>query len=641
MSLSKLFQRIIWHNNTTPAINEDNLNAMSKAIDDIDNRVILIGDDVVTVIPQIQAYLEQAESIVEAVEELSQNPPYIGANGNWYVFDTTLEAYKDSGVDASITVDIADITMIAEGAQPYVTNTGTSTDPIFHLFLPRSPQGATGNGIANIAKTGTQGLVDTYTITMTDGTTYTFTVTNGQGIGDMTKAVYDSTNAVADAGGITDYVEGKVAPMLNVLGAKNLLNPIDYHDLVALGVTSKINSDGTVSLSGTATITENINITGWGVDASNLFDSVVGQEVILSDGTDANTYVGLLLTDANGAQIAHALTPNGEMKFTISQKPAIYSVYYHVIAGVDYTGVVLKPMLRLASIEDDTYAPYAMTNQQITPYIQAISNPNFLDNPWFTVNQRGLATAGATNSYFVDRWKTIRDDGTLTWNSSGITFATDLTGNSILLQSLEQGIDTSKQYTLSVMFSDGQIVSGIFNMASSPVLLGSKSGQAKIYTSYNSQYNAIIVWFNDLTQAITIRAIKLELGTQSTLAHDTAPNYAQELLTCQRYFQAIPISESIGRINASITVIKLLGLYLKNMKTPITSVTTDASQIAVSGAGSQKALIYNTDFSLAYEDGAGIKLTLTSTGADKLTNMGNQIVGLWDYTSKIYISADL
>lgn len=210
MSLSKLFQRIIWHNNTTPAINEDNLNAMSKAIDDIDDRVILIGDDVVTVIPQIQAYLEQAESIVEAVEELSQNPPYIGANGNWYVFDTTLEAYKDSGVDASITVDIADITMIEEGATPYVTNSGTNTDPIFHLFLPRSPKGDTGNGISNISKTGTQGLVDTYTITMTDGTTYTFTVTNGQngsGTGDMLQSDYDSDSTVKNGGGIKAWVQ--------------------------------------------------------------------------------------------------------------------------------------------------------------------------------------------------------------------------------------------------------------------------------------------------------------------------------------------------------------------------------------------------------------------------------------------------
>ena len=36
-----------------------------------------------------------------------------------------------------------------------------------------------GNGISSISKTGTSGLVDTYTITMTDGTKSTFTVTNG------------------------------------------------------------------------------------------------------------------------------------------------------------------------------------------------------------------------------------------------------------------------------------------------------------------------------------------------------------------------------------------------------------------------------------------------------------------------------
>lgn len=39
--------------------------------------------------------------------------------------------------------------------------------------------GATGNGIASIEKTSTSGLVDTYTITFTDGTTTTFDVTNG------------------------------------------------------------------------------------------------------------------------------------------------------------------------------------------------------------------------------------------------------------------------------------------------------------------------------------------------------------------------------------------------------------------------------------------------------------------------------
>ena len=42
------------------------------------------------------------------------------------------------------------------------------------------PAGATGNGISSITKTGTSGLVDTYTIAFTDGTSTTFTVTNGQ-----------------------------------------------------------------------------------------------------------------------------------------------------------------------------------------------------------------------------------------------------------------------------------------------------------------------------------------------------------------------------------------------------------------------------------------------------------------------------
>ena len=40
--------------------------------------------------------------------------------------------------------------------------------------------GATGNGIASIVKTSTSGLVDTYTITFTNGTSTTFQVTNGQ-----------------------------------------------------------------------------------------------------------------------------------------------------------------------------------------------------------------------------------------------------------------------------------------------------------------------------------------------------------------------------------------------------------------------------------------------------------------------------
>jgi len=46
-------------------------------------------------------------------------------------------------------------------------------------------KGPAGKGIQSITKTGTVGLVDTYTITYSDGTTSTFTVTNGSSGADI------------------------------------------------------------------------------------------------------------------------------------------------------------------------------------------------------------------------------------------------------------------------------------------------------------------------------------------------------------------------------------------------------------------------------------------------------------------------
>lgn len=585
MSLSKLFQRIIWHNNTTPAINEDNLNAMSKAIDDIDDRVILIGDDVVTVIPQIQAYLEQAESIVEAVEELSQNPPYIGANGNWYVFDTTLEAYKDSGVDASITVDIADITMIAEGAQPYVTNTGTSTDPVFHLFLPRSPQGATGNGIANIAKTSTQGLVDTYTITMTDGTTYTFTVTNGQnggGSGDMLQSDYDSDSTVKNAGGIADYVEGKVAPMLNVLGAKNLLPNVTKMQTVN-GITTTLNSDGSVTINGTAT--------GWEQD--NILKGLLKKGTYkISIGTSFPSGVfGTLRNDDTNTTILNL--GNGsditEKEFTLSTDTNI-RLYNGVGQGVTVSNLTFYPMIRLASIEDDTYAPYAMTNQQITHYVQAVSNPNLLDNPWFTVNQRGITSfTDVGGGYSVDRW--MHDSDATGSISNGV-----YTCNVPTYQQWEDDRLVpllGKVVTLSWLLSDGTIGSETKTLPSTLT--------SSFVWPFTNSYVVMALHSSNQSQVarissdISIKAVKLELGTVSTLAQDTAPNYATELLKCQRYFYRMNtgggIFQRIGiaRASTATAVEPQVKLPTTMRKNPSVTVVGNITAFNIIGNGSAVA----------------------------------------------------
>ena len=58
-----------------------------------------------------------------------------------------------------------------------------------------------GNGIASVAKTGTAGLVDTYTITFQDGSTTTFEVHNGTASIDPTLTLQ---NYAADAKAVGD-----------------------------------------------------------------------------------------------------------------------------------------------------------------------------------------------------------------------------------------------------------------------------------------------------------------------------------------------------------------------------------------------------------------------------------------------------
>lgn len=195
--MQKVYDRIDFSNNTAPALNETNLNAMSKGLDDLDDRVLELANGVLEVLPQLRSYLEQSDDFVTALETLTTHPPYIGANGNWYVWNTATSQFVDSEVDASITVNIADITIIDYDQSPRITNTGTSTDPIFHLYIPRAA------GVESIEKTRSENNVDTYTITFEDGFTSTFQITNG--VGSSLSAMPDTNIVAPTAGQILIY----------------------------------------------------------------------------------------------------------------------------------------------------------------------------------------------------------------------------------------------------------------------------------------------------------------------------------------------------------------------------------------------------------------------------------------------------
>ena len=141
--------------------------------------VAQIGDSV----ERAETAATTAEAAADIAEAATLHPPYIGNNGNWFVWDTTINEYVDSRIDASITVTAGTTRTLPAGSNAKVTNSGTNTDAVFDFEIP---QGATGNGIQSITKTGSSGLIDTYTITYTNGTTSTFRVTNGaDGTGDV------------------------------------------------------------------------------------------------------------------------------------------------------------------------------------------------------------------------------------------------------------------------------------------------------------------------------------------------------------------------------------------------------------------------------------------------------------------------
>ena len=153
------------------------------------------------------------------------------------------EALQGAGLER---VDITQVTPTT-AVFKFTFADGTSlTTP--SITLPRGPKGdtgatgatgATGNGISSITKTGTSGLIDTYTVLYTNGTTDTFTVTNGadgaegNGIASIEKT---STVGLVDTYTVT-YTDGDTMTYTVTNGADGTMEVIDIGTVTTSGQT--------------------------------------------------------------------------------------------------------------------------------------------------------------------------------------------------------------------------------------------------------------------------------------------------------------------------------------------------------------------------------------------------------------------
>lgn len=179
------------------------------------------------------------------------------------------------------------------------------------------------------------------------------------------------------------------------------------------------------------------------------------------------------------------------------------------------------------------------------------------DNPpvygCFPVNQRSEKEYSAGSDlavYGIDKWLFIR--GRLKLTSDGILFsATNATTPGWFGQRFEADI-IGKTVTFSAII-DGELyyLTGVYQ--SSGALESSWMNDLQLSLTYDSnKRNVALIWSRALNQERKIKAAKLELGDQQTLAHKEGdewvlnappPNYALELARCRMYQKVL---NSIG-----------------------------------------------------------------------------------------------
>lgn len=310
---------------------------------------------------------------------------------------------------------------------------------------------------------------------------------------------------------------------------------------------------------------------------------------------------------------------------------------------------VVKPMLRLATDESSDYEPYSMTNREMTPYVQAISNPNLLDNPWFTINQRGQNSYGA-NTVSLDRWNSGNNNQVAISGNVVTLSPVDSNQSCVLYQIFEDEADglNGKTATLSLLDGSGNLytVSGIVAHSTvwTPIFSKTFNDTFTIQLTAQPIVNGIYRYSVDITtnanKTLTLRAIKLELGSVSTLAQDTAPNYQQELAKCQRYFYRHKGAyEYVGYFNTTTNFRANLALPVPMRAIPSMTLETptDYAQCAIYDAQGSlvqpSAIAVDTVNSIVGQP----EILLNSTVANHTQN----ICGVQRFNLQMDLSADL
>lgn len=222
-------------------------------------------------------------------------------------------------------------------------------------------------------------------------------------------------------------VQTEVDTIVNVYGSKNLIPyPCNNGTRINNGITFTDNGDGTITANGTATAEAAYNMSQRFKISGNSFSLKNGNYLFSGCESGSNTtfYLQIAVTKNHTFSLLGknfdgdtAITVDGDDN---SNNSANIGIHIIIKSGQTVTNKVFKPMIRLASIQDDTYVPYVPTNKELMscklngyvgaknlipyPYHHTTRVSNgitFTDNGDGTITASGTVTTGKTAFFGV------------------------------------------------------------------------------------------------------------------------------------------------------------------------------------------------------------------------------------------------
>lgn len=206
--------------------------------------------------------------------------------------------------------------------------------------------------------------------------------------------------------------------------------------------------------------------------------------------------------------------------------------------NVDEAYILDNTGLQVDQVVDLPYTDAGLTDTQKAQARANIaaggSNRNLLDNAYFVgggsqlgdgvfpINQRGQ-TSYSNSSYGIDRWV-----GNYTLNAGYLT----VNGFMYQIASYPLGVPL----TFSAMLEDGSVVGGTLTITETTTQEYFYTDGSTIQLVKASGGGALMVWTGS---SVNVKAVKLEVGTVSTLANDAPPDFGEELRKCQHYLYAV------------------------------------------------------------------------------------------------------